>query len=257
MRTLQTHRVLTWASNCKRAQQALPCPSVELVSELRDGEGGFGEVFVARFCGHTVAAKRLKQGREAAYETQLLTECSHPKVVACFGQAPLSGQTTLVVLMQLMSGTLSDVRLYNGLIAARDLATACQDILGALAHIHALQIVHRDVKPDNFLVANEKDPPFLARLGDFGEAVRCTRGQTLKERRGTSAYVAPEMYGTRGYDTQADLWSAGLTVYWLLYDQLPWAPPDTPRFPGAPGAWAERYPDLVTQILREPIVSSA
>ena len=61
------------------------------------------------------------------------------------------------------------------------LVLTCQDILGGLARIHSLQIVHRDVKPENILVANEMDPPFLARLGDFGEAVKCLRGQTLRE----------------------------------------------------------------------------
>ena len=56
------------------------------------------------------------------------------------------------------------------------------------------------------------------------------------------------------YHTQVDLWAVGLTLFWLLFDRLPWGPPHTPRFPGA---GAERYPDLMTQILREPIVPNA
>ena len=142
--------------------------------------------------------------------------------------------------MELMSGSLCDARTYSGL--------TCPDIFGAL------QIMHRDIKPDNILVANERDPPFLAKLADLGLAVKCPRGQKLRQRRGTAAFFAPEMYGTNGYDSQADQWAVGLTIFWLLFDRLPWGPPGTPRFPG-PGA--ERYPDLTMQILREPIASSA
>ena len=57
-------------------------------------------------------SKRLKTGTEvAAHELQLLTECMPPRIVACFGQVALSGQSTHVVIMELMSGSLCDMQM--------------------------------------------------------------------------------------------------------------------------------------------------
>lgn len=85
------------------------------------------------------------------------------------------------------------------------------DICDALKLCGELGIVHRDIKPENIFVSRNGN----YKLGDFGIA-KTMEGTTGGTKTGTYDYMAPEVYNNRPYHTQADIYSLGLVMYWLL-----------------------------------------
>lgn len=104
------------------------------------------------------------------------------------------------------------------------LATVFRQMLQAIASIHALGIVHRDIKPDNFLCTGDLATGAV-KLCDFGlaESITPTRPE-LKGQHGTAPFMSPEMLGGDAYATKTDVWSFGVVCYVLLLGKFPYQP---------------------------------
>ena len=98
----------------------------------------------------------------------------------------------------------------------------------ALAHCHHQGIIHRDVKPENLLLASDG----ALRLIDFALAMEWRRGwwSRLAQRRarisGTRSYIAPEVIQRQHLTPAADIYSFGATIYELLAARPPFISPD-------------------------------
>ena len=99
----------------------------------------------------------------------------------------------------------------NDKVADEQVIKLGMDICDALKLCEELNIVHRDIKPENIFVSRNSS----FKLGDFGIAktMESTMGGT---KTGTYDYMAPEVYINRPYHSQADIYSLGLVLYWLL-----------------------------------------
>jgi serine/threonine-protein kinase len=189
---------------------------------------------------HPVAIKVLHpllRGRDRARrlflgEAEALRRLSHPNIVHFFALVQEEGQ--LAIVIELVEGQpLSQIIAWHS-ANARATSIPClpfmrawqyfSQLLGALAAIHALGIIHRDVKPSNVLIRSDE----VVKLTDFGIArvpadeVRNTGGMAP----GTGAYMAPEQVLGMELDARADLYGAAIVLYEMLTGFTPFDAPD-------------------------------
>lgn len=107
-------------------------------------------------------------------------------------------------------------------INERGLGSVFAQMLLGISHCHGAKVVHRDVKPDNFLVGGEGGQTI--KLGDFGLSAIMPKQGKLPGVFGTAPFMCPEMLVGKWYDEKADVWSFAVIVYVLLFGQFPYMP---------------------------------
>lgn len=190
------------------------------------GRGRHAVVYQAhdRRTGRDVAIKRLLgdgKGRhsrviEARFfaEARTLAGVRSPYVISLLDVVP---QQRFIVLSLCRGGNLRHA-LRRQLIGPSDLPRVGTQLLAALRAVHAVQAIHRDIKPVNILVRQAKPGSAIA-LADFGLALRNTSGPTTQV--GTLRYMAPELRTGRAQPSaMTDRVSAGIVLLELaLYPQ--------------------------------------
>ncbi|CAJ1440217.1 unnamed protein product, partial [Effrenium voratum] len=107
----------------------------------------------------------------------------------------------------------------GGLVPEDTARRFLQQLLAALGYLHAVWVAHRDVKPQNLLVASGH-----LKLGDFGTAARMGEDYLIHGTEGTYHFFSPEMcqVGYRGHDgRRADIWAAGVSLWAFRSGKLP------------------------------------
>jgi serine/threonine protein kinase len=217
----------------------------------RLGSGGFGTVYRGwdERLERPVAVKTFEGERardpRVVREAQAAARLNHPGIVTLFELGSDAERTYLV--SELVEGQTLAARGRAGDLSDREVARLGLDLCAALAHAHAAGVVHRDVKPQNVLVAGRTG---RAKLMDFGIA-HVLGGETLTRTGdvlGTIAYMAPEQAEGERAGTAADVYSLALTLYECWSGEHPVArrtPAATARAIGSGVAsLAEARPDL-------------
>jgi serine/threonine protein kinase len=91
-----------------------------------------------------------------------------------------------------------------------------------IVHVHSLNVVHRDIKPDNYLVGGQDGQ--TVKLCDYGLSATLPKSGKLPGVYGTAPFMCPEMLSGRSYDEKADVWSLAALVYVLLFGNFPYMP---------------------------------
>jgi serine/threonine-protein kinase len=207
------------------------------------GEGGMGVVWSAV---HTVTRKavalkmlRADRVRDPSVRQRFVREAraasavQHPNIIEIRDVIELADGAPAMV-MDLLEGESLGARLEReGALPIDVLAPIMLQVVSAVGTAHAAGVVHRDLKPDNiFLVAAEGgDAGVAVRVLDFGIAkllpvdgevaishVLTNTGIIL----GTPYYMAPEqLFGEKGVDARADVWSLGVILYECLSGRRP------------------------------------
>lgn len=202
------------------------------------GAGGMGKVYRAkhptlpRHDALKVLSAELShddQFRERFLrEADLAATLDHPNIVAVYNRGEEDGH--LWIAMQYVAGTDADKELRAQRITPQRAVHVISEVAKALDYAHSRKILHRDVKPANFLLANNDERIFLA---DFGiaraadEAVGLTQTGMVMA---SVAYAAPETLSGEGVDSRADIYALGCSLYRLLTGKAPYA--------GLPGGMA-------------------
>lgn len=97
-----------------------------------------------------------------------------------------------------------------------------REITKAVAYLHSLNIVHRDLKLENILAQESREGEVILKLIDFGFATVCKPTQKLDLHCGTLSYMDPDLVKQRRYLGQAaDVWAIGVIAYTLVTGKVP------------------------------------
>mmetsp|Transcript_32252 Transcript_32252/g.55919 ORF Transcript_32252/g.55919 Transcript_32252/m.55919 type:complete len:444 (-) Transcript_32252:185-1516(-) len=196
------------------------------------GEGTFGQVYAFDSTSGTkcCAVKLIEKEKVAKHEAQMWRYVSgHENVVGLFHAFLRHGIYHLVMekcldsLHHRLAGKLSSGE------AELQMGRIFREMLTGVEFVHSRGVVHRDLKPDNFLLGGEDG--WTVKICDFGTAVLMPPGAgKLHSCCGTPLFMSPEMLSGKGYGCATDMWSLGATVYWTLYGDFPYmvhgVPPD-------------------------------
>ncbi|KAG5886685.1 hypothetical protein JTB14_007087 [Gonioctena quinquepunctata] len=195
------------------------------------GDGNFA---VVRLCKDATTTKEyaLKiidkskcKGKEDMIENEvkILRKVNHPYIMSLIAEADTQKMLYLVC-EYVTGGDLFDTITVVQKFSEEQASLMINHLISALAYLHNLDIVHRDVKPENLLVELEDNKVKLLKLGDFGLACEVTK--PLYTVCGTPTYVAPEILAESGYGLKIDVWAAGVILYILLCGYPPFVSQD-------------------------------
>ncbi|HKP91649.1 MAG TPA: serine/threonine-protein kinase, partial [Thermoleophilaceae bacterium] len=190
--------------------------------ERRLGAGGFGVVWLAfdEKLEREVAVKIVERDgggpvpERVTREARVAARLNHPGIVALYELG--EDDHAVYLVSELVHGRTMAELGSAGALSDRDVARIGMALCDALAHAHHRKVVHRDVKPQNVIVAAEPAAGSgFAKLADFGVAHlaaddRLTRTGDVV---GTLAYMAPEQAEGAPVTAAVDVYALGLTLY--------------------------------------------
>lgn len=161
---------------------------------------------------------------DSAFQSRFIQEAraaarlADPHVVNVFDQGQ-DGELAYLVMEYLPGITLRELMREQKRLTITQTITIMDAILSGLAAAHAAGIVHRDVKPENVLLAEDG----RIKIGDFGLA-RATTANTATGAQllGTIAYLAPELVTRGTADARSDIYALGIMLYEMLVGEQPY-----------------------------------
>jgi serine/threonine protein kinase/tetratricopeptide (TPR) repeat protein/DNA-binding XRE family transcriptional regulator len=198
----------------------------ELLAEGAHGQVYRGEDLVT---GQPVVIKRLKPHLQEQpevvarflRESEALRQLNHPNIVKMLAAFAANGRHTIVMEF-VPGGSLRQLLDQNGKLSEALSVDIALELADALSRAHHLDILHRDLKPDNVLLAADGSP----RLTDFGVARLVQEPAQLTTTGvfiGSPAYLSPEALRCEAVDSRADIWSFGVLLYEMLAGRRPFA----------------------------------
>lgn len=203
------------------------------------GRGGMGAVYLGRQVrlDREVAVKVL--ARELASdplflerlerEARVMAKLHHPNIVAVH-DFHRDGESAAIVMELVEGGTLRDkLRDHPNGLPVEEALRLVRQIAAGLTRAHEEGVIHRDVKPENVLIAESG----AVMVSDFGlamplhdESARLTLTGTAV---GTVDYMAPEQFRGTEFDVRIDIYAVGVMMYELLTGQTPRGSFDAPH----------------------------
>lgn len=230
----------------------------------RIGSGSMGRVYKAQhqLMGRTVALKVIAPeivSNEKAVarfyrEMRLVGRLDHPNVVRAFDADSNNG--VLFLVMEFVQGRSLGQILKDGVLSPAEVVSYASQAALGLAHAHEQGIVHRDVKPSNLLLTEDKQIKVLdLGLGVLVEADDQSAFATADGIAvGTIDYMSPEQACGKDLDGRSDLFSLGCTMYHLITGRHAF-PADSPierlgkRINGRPVPITDLRPDLPSSLV--------
>nr|XP_021484860.1 putative sperm motility kinase W [Meriones unguiculatus] len=187
------------------------------------GQGAFGCVRLGyhRLTGTLVAIKTVENNKKNLRwiftEKAILEKLEHPYIIRLY-QFIISEKEVHYVTEFAPGGNLFRIVKDNGRMQEGEAKKVLGQILAAIKYCHNLDVVHRDLKPQNILLDGEGNVKVI----DFGLVAQTRSGTKLTRCCGTKAFNAPELVQRQPYDgKKADIWSLGVLLYYITSDYLP------------------------------------
>ena len=194
------------------------------------GEGSFGKVYKAEYKGEYFALKFESRSEGQSLlenEATIMSYLKGPNIPAIksFGY----NNDYNILVMELMGKSLEDIFNAKNKFSVKTTAMLGYQMLNVLQFIHDRHIIHRDIKPDNFVMGYEEKNAILYLL-DFGLAKKYRSSKTLiqypyikrKKLTGTARYASIHALEEMEQSRRDDLESVGYVLMYFLRGSLPW-----------------------------------
>ena len=203
--------------------------------ERQLGVGGMGVVYLAQhvFMSRRCALKVLRPEYLGSADAlgrftrgaQNASRIGHPNVAAIYDFGEVADESMYLAMEYVDGVTLGDLLESNGPLTIARCVTIVSQVASALKAAHDMGVVHRDLKPDNIMLARSGETDDLVKVVDFGiarsmfeDSQRVTQSDAVI---GTPAYMSPEQLSGRAVDARSDLYSLALVTYAMLAGRLP------------------------------------
>lgn len=167
------------------------------------------------------------KAEKAMNEVKIMTNIKHPCVVRM--NDIIDTPESVFIMLELMQGGDLLRRIQGAKFLHENLAKLYfYQICQAIKYLHDRKITHRDLKPDNILLATREDET-LVKVSDFGLSKLVQNETVMKTMCGTLLYVAPEVLLTGGrgeYTEKVDVWSLGVVLFCMLSGTMPFSNTD-------------------------------
>jgi calcium-dependent protein kinase len=194
------------------------------------GQFGIARVATSKQDGHKFAVKVINKSKfslssqkraffaQMKDEINIMSRLDHPNIIRFNGVYEDSFNVNIV--MELCTGgELFDRIQDRGSYSEADAAQVLREIVEGIQYLHANQIAHCDLKPDNFLFL-DKSESAPCKIIDFGMSKIVKARQYFKKFCGTPYYVAPEVIDGR-YNEACDMWSIGVVCFVMIFGYPP------------------------------------
>ena len=187
------------------------------------GSGGTSKIYLVKskkfhqnFILKQVELKKMTQCKQC--ELEALQSLSSVFVIRLY-DFEIQPDYLYLILEHCQLGSLEDIVKKRGPFHGTQLLGIFKEILTALNYVHSKKVAHSDIKPGNILI----DKYGRARLADFGFSKRFLDSDISTQRAGSLQYIPPEILCNTQFDPfMADVWSTGITFYFLAVGNLPW-----------------------------------
>jgi serine/threonine protein kinase len=203
-----------------------------LISSIKIGQGGFGEVFLGNYKRkYKVAIKTIRhlddpnaEIKRRLIENELLLMRylgNYPTILSCYGYV-MNGSSMQIVLELAPYASLDKILRdstsfpFDSFPLTLSLAWLC-DLADAIKFLHAKNIKHRDIKAENMLLFDG----LRMKLCDFGPAKQHFLDVTAESRIGTFCFMAPEIRVGKVSELASDIFSFGMTAVQIISRKNP------------------------------------
>jgi serine/threonine protein kinase len=209
--------------------------------EEKIGIGGYGVVHKARLLHEDkdrtfavkILAKKSPNGDSSSVvkkrfeaEVDMLTHCKGKNVIELV--QVFQNRQFFYAVMEHGHCTVLQALLDSTDVSESHLARCFAGMMEGIAHCHKMKVVHRDIKPQNFLLTQGTkitDERCTVKLCDLGMAAKMPdRFDSLTGFYGTCPFIAPEIVQNQCYNYKVDVWSFGVTAYLMLFGVYPYNP---------------------------------
>ncbi|KAI8520365.1 hypothetical protein Bbelb_001190 [Branchiostoma belcheri] len=186
------------------------------------GKGGYGAVYKVSDTEDLELAIKVIRKKEAHHdryrcnsqwqEIEIHSSLSHQNVIAF--HSFFEDTLHFYLVMEYCSRSLEDMLKEKPVVGDSEAKFWFRQIVEGTSYLHAVEIVHGDLKPRNILLTEDME----VKIADFGIATNLADGKSCKIR-GTPTYIAPEVLSGDGFSFKADVWALGCILYRILIGQ--------------------------------------
>jgi len=201
------------------------------IDEIID-EGGMSTVYLGihKYLKKKVAIKMLNPvlqknplyKKRFLNEAKLLSKLNHPNIITLYDY--IENDSGIFLITEYVKGQTLDeyIDLVTGPVPQSRAVKIIVQVLDAVGHMHAKNMIHRDVKPSNIMITSDD----TVKLIDFGIAKHLRKNQALitqgGAKLGTTIFMSPQQVKGKVLDRRTDIYSIGATLFYVLTGQYPY-----------------------------------